>query len=84
MQHSTETIVSQYKASGLTQKEFCNSKSISLNTLQYHLKKSRKTAKPALPAFLPVSQQSSSAMRVIIIDGACISDLPKMLSALGN
>ena len=39
----TAKLVSSFKSSGLTQKEFCSKQKIALSTLQYHLSKSRKS-----------------------------------------
>jgi hypothetical protein len=42
-QHSqTEAIVSSYRASGLSQRDFCDTASITYPRLQYHLKKHRR------------------------------------------
>lgn len=41
MRHRTDGLIKELQKSGLSQKEFCAKHSISVSTLQYHLKKNR-------------------------------------------
>jgi hypothetical protein len=42
MAHNTHELVSAFRASGLTQKEFCAQRGIATSALQYHITKIRK------------------------------------------
>ena len=80
MAHDTKTLVSQFQASGLSQKEFCEGKGIAVSTLQYHLGKFRKNKQNTLPGsntllsakhFVPLhlAQAQRTATTVIIVQG---------------
>ena len=69
MSYETKDLVARYKASGLTQKEFCEKNSVPHSTLQYHLQKFRE--KNAMPGFIPVSmpKATGTASSIVIIRG---------------
>lgn len=79
MKHTTTELVSSFKSSGLTQKEFCTREKIALSTLQYHLRKSRKQRswkkKEGTGNFLPLlisnkeSHSKASSKTVLLLHG---------------
>lgn len=85
MQHTTESLITQYNESGLTQKEFCHRQNIPFSTFQYHLKKPRKNRTDTFPTFLPLTPRPHpKSKRIIIIEGVDIQDLSSILASLEN
>jgi len=48
---TNEMLIPTFKASGLTQKEFCKAHNVSLNKLRYHLYKKKKSRKESADRF---------------------------------
>jgi hypothetical protein len=65
----TAGIVARYRSSGLTQKAFCASESISISTLQYHLQKSKRaeTVSAKNPGFISLSAPNASESRSVVV-----------------
>lgn len=58
MEITTETLVSAFKASGLSQKEFCREHNVSLVKLQYHLYRKKKNPTNNISKFSPKNRPS--------------------------
>ena len=43
MAYETSTLISDFETSGLSQRDFCESKGVKYSTLRYHLSKKRRT-----------------------------------------
>lgn len=87
MRHTTDKIVAQYRASGLTQKDFCKRMSVPFSTLQYHLNKLKQRApKAQTPTFIPIPsfQATRHIKRMIIIEGFDAEDLRMILAGMEN
>ena len=74
MSYETKNLVTRFKSSGLTQKEFCEKNSVALSTLQYHLTKLReqiRRPKASIPGFIPISmtQPSGSVSSIVLVRG---------------
>lgn len=80
-------IIEQWKASGLTQKQFCKAQEIKIATLHYWIKKFR-TAESVCdePQFLPVSKAPAPSVIELRFCGAVvglsIEQLPDVLAIL--
>jgi len=85
MANKTSELVSSYKASGLSRKEYCVKHGIASSTLDYHLRKSEKQ-KHSVGTFLPIKiRKSNTATKtVVLLHGAIstteIAELIKRLS----
>jgi hypothetical protein len=70
---STGDLATRYRASGLTQKAFCDQDSVSISALRYHLYRKRKPAGAALQSTsfvsLPVRSTSCLTGTVVVIRG---------------
>ena len=66
MSYNTKTLVAQYHASGLTQRQFCTKHAVAFSTLQYHLHKSKQGAgsAPASPNFIRLTQPTGTGAPV--------------------
>lgn len=74
MSYDTKELLTQYKKSGLTRKEFCNKNSVSISTLQYHFGKSKQIShiqKSPRPGFVsvPVSRPAPVPSTIVVIRG---------------
>jgi hypothetical protein len=74
MPYNTQELLTQYKKSGLTRKEFCKKNSISLTALQYHFDKSKQVTssqKQPRPSFIsvPVSAPAPVSSTIVVIRG---------------
>jgi len=74
MSHDTKELLTQYKRSGLTRKEFCNKNSVSISTLQYHFGKSKQNThiqKSLSAGFIsvPVSRPVPVSSTIVVIRG---------------
>jgi len=76
MAHDTASLVAEYQASGLTQKDFCRGKGIAVSALQYHLGKTRKhnegtsekTVSASTGRFIPVQlQETDKAITTVVV-----------------
>lgn len=95
MAQNTEKLVSAYKSSGLTQREFCKNRGIAVSSLQYHLLKSKKNSTKNVNiskgTFLPVSISRESTKvnsldrTVILIHGNIqIPEISQLLQTLSR
>jgi hypothetical protein len=78
-------LISRFQASGLTQKQFCTTESISVSTLQYHLKKSRSETigLSAAPAFISLPREGESKVSTLVILKGRFS-LPELSEFIGS
>jgi len=98
MAQDTKQLVSQYRKSGLTRKQFCARKGISVSALQYHLGKERSGVAGGAEDWAPGSapghfvrvdvedgSQRSRSRTVMVIRGDIGSDeLCEFMRALGE
>ena len=82
-----KTIIEQWKASGLTQKQFCDEQEIKIATLHYWIKKFRTTESVCdEPQFIPLSKApvpSTIELRFCgAVIGLSIQQLPAVLVVL--
>ncbi len=71
---NSSEIVTRFHSSGLTQKAFCATESISVSALQYHLKKIKRAqpeSQPKAPSFISLSAQNdcSASRSVVVVRG---------------
>lgn len=91
MHHINSQLIDQYQNSGLTQKKFCSQNSISLSSLQYHLRKRKAKAVDSPKKFLQLiatgnsGRQAHNASTIIVIRGIFSSrEIADILSTTGQ
>ena len=83
-----QSIIDQWRASGLTQRQFCSNNNVKLSSLSYWLKKLRQPeSEQKSSGFIPVSVLSDSANRIELHLGSAVikcspSQLPEILTIL--
>jgi hypothetical protein len=74
MAYETSTLISDFESSGLSQKEFCESKGVKYSTFRYHLSKKRRAdGRPTEPScresggFVPLRVERPGGSRTVIV-----------------
>lgn len=91
MAYKTTELVSLYKKSGLSQRQYCDKNEIALSTLYYHVKKLEKQSRQPVGRFLPLSvkrandddNNKSKTKTVLLLHGEIsVSEIAELIKGL--